>query len=170
MTSIRKLMIDDAAALWKLLSNNDLDLCYMTHNPKVEVQKFPSAADYISSLLRDEDARIFAIEYEGLLVGVISLLCIANGAAELSYCNLSTTLMNKGIITSAVRLITDYAFSTAQLDMVYCYINNKNIASIKVVAKNKFALVGRSIKSNDVSRYEMTRTGWNRKKAKELRS
>ena len=170
MTSIRELAIDDAAALGKLLCNNDLDLCYMTHNPIVDVQKFPSVADYISTSLQDDDTRIFAILYGDLLVGVISLLGIANGAAELSYCNLSPTLRNKGIITSAVRLITDYAFSTAQLDMVYCYINNKNLASIKVAAKNKFALVGRSIKSNDVSRYEMTRTGWNRKKAKELRS
>ncbi|MBQ3690893.1 MAG: GNAT family N-acetyltransferase [Bacteroidales bacterium] len=170
MTSIRELAIDDAAALGKLLDNNELDLGYMTHNPKNDVMRFASVEDYVSSLLEVEDARFFAIEHCDSLVGVISLLSIANGAAELSYCNLSPTLTNKGIMTQAVRLITDYAFSTTQLDMVYCYINNKNIASIKVAAKNKFALVGRSIKSNDVSRYEMTRTGWNRKKAKELRS
>lgn len=170
MTSIRKLTIDDADSIGKLLCKEELDLSYMSHNPKNDVVRFASVADYISSLLAFDDARIFAIEYDDSLVGVIFLLNIANGAAELSYCNLTPSLMNKGIMTTAVSLITDYAFYAMQLDLVYCYINDKNIASVKVAAKNKFALVGRSIKSNDVSRYEMTRTGWNRKKAKELRS
>lgn len=87
------------------------------------------------------------------LIGVISLSEIARGPlqnAYLGYC-LDQIHAGKGYTTEAVRLLITYAFETLKLHRIEAGIMPANIASIRVLEKNKFEKEGlcrRNIKIN----------------------
>jgi ribosomal-protein-alanine N-acetyltransferase len=82
----------------------------------------------------------FAIEYGGEFCGMIGLVPqtdIYRLTAEIGYW-LGEPFWNKGIITNAVAMITDYGFDKLGLIRIHTGIFEYNNASMKVLEKNGY--------------------------------
>lgn len=69
-------------------------------------------------------------------------------------------LWGLGIMSKATLLALQYAYGCLKLDLVYLYINPKNVASYRNAINKHFVRVGSSFIKPEVERLEMTRTGW----------
>jgi diamine N-acetyltransferase len=161
--SIRPVTIDDADISWRLRSNPDLRWDYMQSVPSLPASR-AKERQYVESVIRDDRTRMFSVFADGEYMGYCSLKCIANGAAELSYCILRLDMRNKGIGTEAVAMVIDYGFDVLKLDMIYRYVHKDNTPSLAMTLRHRFAPVGVSYLNENVERYEMTRTGWTNKR------
>lgn len=95
------------------------------------------AAEYIEQLASSSDETSFAIDVGGEAVGGISLrpgTDIERISAELGYW-LGEALWNRGVTTSAIRLVTDYAFNKKRLERVFAVPFTTNVASCRVLEK-----------------------------------
>jgi len=95
------------------------------------------ATEYIEHLSASNDELSFAIEVDGQAVGGISLrpgTDIERIAAELGYW-LGEAFWNRGITTSAIRLVTDYAFNKKRLERVFAVPFTTNVASCRALEK-----------------------------------
>lgn len=163
--SIRPIEIEDAEVSWRLRSNPKLVWEFMKCDPPLPAS-LCKEIQFISNVLNDEMTKMFAILADDLFVGWCSLKNIANGAAELSYCIMNIEMRGKGIGTEAVRKVVDYGFCSLGLDLIYRYVDKRNIPSVKMTQGQKFAPVGISYLNENVERFEMTKTGWMNQKAK----
>jgi [ribosomal protein S5]-alanine N-acetyltransferase len=97
-------------------------------------------------LVAEEDRPMnFAIEVDGEAVGGIGLeqgTDIERITAELGYW-LGRMFWGRGIVSAAVRGITQYAFSTLGLTRVYALPFARNVASIRVLEKAGYIREGR---------------------------
>lgn len=119
-----------------------------------------SETAYLETASKDTHNDMFAIMADGKFAGYITLKNIAYGAAELSYCIMRKDLWSKGIAGKATLLALQYAYEVLGLDLVYLYINPKNVASYRNAVGKHFVRVGSSFIKPEVERLEMTRTGW----------
>ena len=78
----------------------------------------------------------FVIDINGV-VGGIGLMDIEGHKAEIGYW-LGKKYWNRGIITKAVRLVTNFAFRNLKLNRIYAPIFIKNRASARVLEKNGY--------------------------------
>ena len=83
----------------------------------------------------------FTIDINGEASGGIGLRDIEKHKAEIGYW-LAKKYWGKGIITEAVRLVTNFAFRNLKLKRVYAPIFIKNKASARVVEKNGYKREG----------------------------
>lgn len=83
----------------------------------------------------------FAIDINNEVAGGIGLRDIKAHKAEIGYW-LGKKYWNKGIMTKAVRLITDYAFKELRLCRVYAAIAPQNKASARVLIKSGYEIEG----------------------------
>ena len=99
---------------------------------------------YIESTLRQAPSTTFAIEADGQAVGVIGL-SLGEGerrhCAELGYW-LGEPYWGRGIITIAVRAVTEYAFHELALSRIESYVFSWNPASARVLEKLGFEREG----------------------------
>lgn len=96
-----------------------------------------NAAAYIERTLAEAHETSFAIEVDGEAVGGISLhpgTDIERIGAELGYW-LGESLWNRGIATSAIRLVTDFAFNKKRLERVFAVPFTTNLASCRALEK-----------------------------------
>ena len=107
---------------------------------------------------------MFAIIVDGRAVGCCQLYNVANGAGEMRYYVLDKTLWGKGVCTEATNQLIDYGFDVLDLDLIYRYIDTRNVGSMRVAEKQKFAKIGISFINPKVVRLEMTKTGWQRQR------
>ncbi len=85
---------------------------------------------------------VFAIAVDGSVVGAIGLHHIeAKHKCELGYW-LGRAYWGRGIVTEAVRLATEYAFTRLHLQRVYAKVFPYNPASMRVLEKTGFVLEG----------------------------
>lgn len=119
-----------------------------------------SETEYLKVASSNPHNEMFAILADGEFAGYITLKNIAYGAAELSYCIMRQDLWGDGIVSHATLLALRYAYEELMLDLVYLYINPKNVASYRNAINKHFVRVGSSFINPDVERLEMTRTGW----------
>ncbi|AMQ18037.1 GNAT family N-acetyltransferase [Thermococcus peptonophilus] len=75
-----------------------------------------------------------------------------DGHAELGYF-IAKEYWNRGYATEAVELALKYAFEWLNLRKVYARVYEPNIASIRVLEKNGFELVGRMKKHSHIPGY-----------------
>ena len=95
------------------------------------------AIQYIEHVLTSGDEASFAIEVDGQAVGGISLrpgADIERIGAELGYW-LGEAFWGRGITTSAIRLVTDYAFNKKRLERVFAVPFTTNLASCRALEK-----------------------------------
>ena len=95
------------------------------------------AAEYIAHFSTSNEELSFAIEVDGEAVGGISLrpgTDIERVGAELGYW-LGESLWGRGITTSAIRLVTDYALNKKRLERVFAVPFTTNIASCRALEK-----------------------------------
>jgi [ribosomal protein S5]-alanine N-acetyltransferase len=96
-----------------------------------------NGVEYIAHVLRNPDTPSFAIDIGGLAVGGISLHLgtdIERIGAELGYW-LGEEFWGRGIMTSAIRLVTDYAFQEQRLIRVFAVPFTTNVASCRALEK-----------------------------------
>lgn len=99
---------------------------------------------YIDAALRQSPNTMFAIEVNGQAVGVMGL-ALGEGerrhSAELSYW-LGEDYWGRGIITTAVNTLTDYAIKELGLKRIESYVFAWNPASARVLEKAGFVREG----------------------------
>lgn len=107
-------------------------------------------ADRFIDMVKQQDPQVtFAIEYQFKFAGVIGLVPMKDvyrKGAEIGYW-LGEPYWGKGVTTTAVRLVTDYAFTELKLERLYAGVFEGNIASMKVLEKCGYVREGISRKS-----------------------
>lgn len=123
------------------------------NNEKVSVNlrdAFPNpytvehANKFYSMIKAQEPVTYFAIEYDGDYVGNISLLVgtdVYKKSAEIGYF-IGEEFWNRGIATEAVKLITEWGFSSLDIIRIYTGIYSYNLASQRVLEKCGFEKEG----------------------------
>lgn len=87
---------------------------------------------------------ILSVEQPGKIIGIIGLNNVVWGAfcsAFLGY-KLDKDFVNKGYMSTAVKLLTQYAFEELGLHRIEANVMPKNKASLRVLEKNHFANEG----------------------------
>ena len=143
-------MSEDDKILLRSLKEEDLPvLTQLANNKKIwlnvrDMLPHPYTLDdaiFFFNLIKDEKPQVsFAIEYEGAFCGMIGLLPqidVYRLTAEIGYW-LGEPFWNKGIITKAVAMITDYGFNELGFVRIHTGIFGYNIASMKVLEKNGY--------------------------------
>lgn len=111
---------------------------------------FPSPYDtkdaefFINMTKNQTPVTTFAIEFDSHFCGIISLVKqtdIYRYSAEIGYW-LGESYWNKGIITTAVKLITDYGLNQLHLIRIYAGIFEGNSRSMRVLEKNGYLKEG----------------------------
>jgi [ribosomal protein S5]-alanine N-acetyltransferase len=95
--------------------------------------------------LSKESKTNFAIDVDGQAVGDIALTMqgdLMRRSAELGYW-LGEAYWGRGIMTEAVRAMTDYAFQSFDINRVFAGILEYNAASARVLEKNGYVCEGR---------------------------
>lgn len=83
----------------------------------------------------------FAIIINDEVVGGIGLDNIDNHKGEIGYW-LARKLWNHGVITEAIKVITNFGFRKLKLRRIYAHVVSNNKSSIKVLQKNRYKLEG----------------------------
>jgi ribosomal-protein-alanine N-acetyltransferase len=107
------------------------------------------ADKFIDSVKLQEPQVTFAIEYAFSFAGVIGLVLqpdVYRKSAEIGYW-LGEPFWGKGITTTAVKLATQYAFDTLNLNRLYAGVFEGNEASKRVLEKCGYQLEGISKKA-----------------------
>jgi [ribosomal protein S5]-alanine N-acetyltransferase len=108
-----------------------------------------NAKAFIAMATKDEPVHIFAIEVDGKAAGGIGIhpqADVMKKNAELGYW-LGENYWGKGIITAAIKQMTEFAFATYDITRIYARPFGNNTASQKVLEKAGFTLEARIEKS-----------------------
>lgn len=86
---------------------------------------------------------LFAVEHGNELVGLVSLrVSTVDRTADLGYA-VARPYWGRGIATEAARRVVDHAFDELRLEKVWCHIDPRNVASVRVAEKLGMQLEGR---------------------------
>lgn len=97
---------------------------------------------YIECYKKDDAFKQYAIIYDGHVVGSINIVTSKRHCTgEIAYC-LSKKYWRKGIMSEAIRLLTDYYFNNYNLVRISAEAIEPNIASRKLLEKCGFELEG----------------------------
>lgn len=99
---------------------------------------------FIEKYSKIKPLSIFAIEYKGEYVGNISLMPgtdVYRKSAEIGYF-IGEAFWNKGIVSTAVNLITDYGFKYLDIVRIHTGVFEFNTASQRVLEKCGFVKEG----------------------------
>lgn len=109
---------------------------WVNYNLKLLKQKNPSQINFV-------------IDIEGEVAGSIGLSSIKkeHKKAEVGYW-LAREYWNKGIITKALKEITEFGFKRLKLNRIYAYVFPHNKASARALEKAGFKFEGRLIKNS----------------------
>lgn len=92
---------------------------------------------------RSDARHLFAVEDGDELVGLVSLrVSTVNGTADLGYA-VARPYWERGIATEAAHSAIDHAFNELELEKVWCHIDPRNVASVRVAEKLGMQLEGR---------------------------
>ncbi len=135
---LRSFEKDDAKQLAKLANNKNVWDNLRDYIPFPYSEK--DATEFIEFCLSLNPITNFAIEYNGELAGSIGLIPqrdVYRKSAEIGYW-IGEPFWGKGIVTEAVRLITDYGFDNLDIVRIFTGVFAYNHASRKVLEKNGF--------------------------------
>jgi len=140
---LRHLRLSDAHDIYKNVKDKEVSKWTATipyPYPKDGAVKFIRHAQYHAD--KDKDL-ILGIEYDGRIIGVISLMHInkTHKRAELGYW-LGKKFWGKGIMTESVRQILKIAFQKKKLHRIYAKVFQENLPSQKVLERCGFNLEG----------------------------
>ena len=117
-------------------------------NQKNKKHTFYSQKKFIESKLNSKTNIIFKINLDKKFVGVLELSLINNikKDCQISYMIGDVKNWGKGIATRAISLAIIYSKKKLYLKKVYSGIDKKNLASKKVLLKNKFLIIKKTKK------------------------
>ena len=107
------------------------------------------AENWIKIAIQGRPGSVFAIEMDSHAVGGVGLLFgddIFRRTAELGYW-LGEPYWGKGIVTEAVKLITEHAFKSFELERIFAGVFSTNPASARVLEKAGYQFEGKQQKS-----------------------
>ncbi|MDQ3292140.1 MAG: GNAT family N-acetyltransferase [Bacteroidota bacterium] len=107
------------------------------------------AQNWIMIANATEPVTNFALEINGEAAGGIGLVLqpdVYSKSAEVGYW-LSEMYWNRGIVTEALKEITDYGFKTLELERIYAAVFDWNVKSAKVLEKAGYQFEGKLHKS-----------------------
>jgi len=146
----KRIIASDGDVILRELMDSDLqNLAEYANNEKVSINLrdgFPNpyTIENAKSFKQMVDAQspktFFAIEYKGHYVGNISLSVgsdVYRKSAELGYF-IGEPFWNKGIVTRAVNLLTDWGFRELDIVRIYTGVFEYNVASQRVLLKCGF--------------------------------
>lgn len=135
---LRPLDDKDASALAVLANNKKI-----ADNLR-DIFPFPYALDnavfFINMVKQEKPTMTFAIEFDGVLCGVIGLVPqpdVYKNTAEIGYW-IGEPFWSKGIATEAVNLITRHAFNELNFIRIHTGVFQHNTASMRVLEKCGF--------------------------------
>jgi RimJ/RimL family protein N-acetyltransferase len=140
--SLREWRIDDAGLLQKHADNPNISAFLMDRFP--HPYTMDDAISWIDLMLRQKPLLIFVIAVDDKLAGVIGLEMrsdIYRKAPLLGYW-LGEEFWGRGIATEAVKLITNYAFSTLDIVRIQAGILSSNPRSMRVLEKAGYTMEG----------------------------
>lgn len=123
------------------------------NNPKVA--KFSSRSlkkhtinsqkKFIKSKIKDKSCRLFLVKKDNIYVGVIELFNIdlINKNCEIRYLIGDPHVWGEGIATKSIELATKFGFKTLKLKTIFADTHQDNIASQRVLKKNRYTFQGR---------------------------
>jgi [ribosomal protein S5]-alanine N-acetyltransferase len=150
---LRSWRTDDVESLQKHADNVNISSFLFDRFPSPYTME--AGFTWIAPMLMQDPVLNFAIDVDGEVVGVISLdprPDIYRKAPLLGYW-ISEDLWGRGIMTNAVRLITDYAFNTLDMVRVQAGVLANNPRSMRVLEKAGFTKEG--ILKNNIIKNEV---------------
>ena len=139
---LRPLLLSDASRLVELANNEKISRNLRDGFPNPYT--LADAENFLSKFTNQDPVTFFGIEYNGEHVGNISLVPgqdIYRKSAEIGYF-IGEPYWNKGIVTTAVNLITDYGFKKLGIIRIQTGVFEYNTASIRVLEKCGFTKDG----------------------------
>lgn len=135
---LRPLRLSDAERLAELANNEKISRNLRDGFPNPYT--LADAQNFLSKFTDQDPVTFFGIEYNGEHVGNISLLPgqdIYRKTAEIGYF-IGEPYWNKGIVTTAVNLITEYGFKHLGIIRIHTGVFEYNTASMRVLEKCGF--------------------------------
>lgn len=132
---LRPLRISDAERIVELANNEKVSRNLRDGFPNPYT--LADAESFLAKFTNQDPVTFFGIEYNGEHVGNISLLPgqdIYRKSAEIGYF-IGEAYWNKGIVTTAVNLITEYGFNHLGIIRIHTGVFEYNIASQRVLEK-----------------------------------
>lgn len=139
---LRPLLLTDAARLVKLANNEKIARNLRDGFPNPYT--LDDANYFLENFTNQDPVTFFGIEYEGEYVGNISLVPgqdIYRKSAEIGYF-IGEPYWNRGIMPTAVNLITDYGFRQLGFIRIHTGVFEYNMASMRVLEKCGFVKEG----------------------------
>lgn len=142
MVKISPLKLNHVNNIWIKWLNDKIVTRYSIQNKKRHTLR--SQILFIKDKLNNKTCKLFKISYNSKFVGIIELKNIdkKNKCTELSYMIGERDLWGFGIATKSINLILKYAKHKLNINKVLSGIMSPNIASKKVLVKNKFKKYG----------------------------
>lgn len=140
---LRPWNISDLDSLVKYANNWNISK-NMTDKFPFPYSEFDGKA-FIEFATKDNPIQIFAIDIDGQAVGGIGIHPqddIHRKNAELGYW-IAEPFWGKGIISSAIKQIIEFGFTTYDIDRIFARPFSTNTGSQRVLEKNNFILEGR---------------------------
>ena len=139
---IRDWQIDDTPALEKYANNRNIWIQLRDHFP--HPYEVTDAENFLFRVMQGDPRTIFAIATSEEVIGCISVDIgedVHRFTAELGFW-LAEPFWNQGIMSQAVTLFTDFAFTQFHLMRIFAEPYQENAASAKVLEKAGFHLEG----------------------------
>ena len=136
---LRSLQIKDALTSYKWRNNPEVWKHTQNKPDKFITQDMETS--WIKGVLKRKNEKRFAICYQGRYIGNIHLSNIHHtreSSAQVHIFIGEPECWGKGIGTTAINLIADYAFKKLKFCILYAAIDRKNAASLKAFEKAKF--------------------------------
>jgi len=140
--SLRYPKLSDAKSNFEVQQDKDTAMNFR-HHPETLKQ----AKEEIESAIKENRKKVktsenFAIDVNGEFAGSISLHHIVyNHKCAITY-NIGPKFRRQGIVSEAVKLLTNYAFKKYKLIRIEAGLRAYNIGSKKILEKNGFKLEG----------------------------
>ncbi len=139
---LRNFKETDVALMTELANNRNISRNLRDAFPYPYTKE--DAEKFIQTFINQNPVTVFAIEYQGEYVGNIGLMVgqdVYRKSAEIGYF-IGEPYWNKGIVTTAVNLITDYGFKCLDIVRIHTGVFEYNTASQRVLEKCGFEKEG----------------------------
>jgi ribosomal-protein-alanine N-acetyltransferase len=154
---LRRYEISDAPAMFKNWATDPLTTKYLTWEPHESLMVTTEFLSGLITLYSNPKFYTWVIELkdENTVIGSVNLHSVTDRdeRVELGYC-MGSRWWNKGLMTEAVGTVIDFAFEHLGAYKVCAEYREENVASGRVMMKNKMVFEGRlrsHVRNNDGS-------------------
>lgn len=140
---LREIQTDDAASIYKILSNPDV-IKYDTFDLFTDIKQAYDLIDWFKKQYKDKRSIFWGISLIGQSDIIGWCKCeieVPKVRADLGY-DLNPDYGNRGIMTESLKAIIEYVFRNLEINRIEATVSTMNMASIKVLEKLSFVNEG----------------------------